>query len=258
MSDTTPQKELQSPAERELARRSRRAFLTLGVGAIAGIAGWRWLWGGGGEDSDELPPRVKRILDFNGRSSSRLLYKTDHLAQGFPVSEAKMPKVNGEEGIADEANLDEWRLKITPYGKQSATMDLDLAAVRRLPRVEHVTELKCIEGWSTVVHWAGVRFSDFTRAFVPSGEKAQYVGMQTPDGEYYVGVDMPSALHEQTLLCYEMNGAPLPQKHGAPLRLVIPVKYGIKNLKRIGSIVYTDKRPADYWAEQGYDYFAGL
>ena len=55
-----------------------------------------------------------------------------------------------------------------------------------------------------------------------------------------------------------MNGLPLEDRHGAPLRLVMPVKYGIKNIKRIGRIEYTDERPADYWFEQGYDYFSGL
>ena len=82
--------------------------------------------------------------------------------------------------------------------------------------------------------------------------------MATPDGGYYVGLDMESMLHPQTLLCYERNGAPLSQEHGAPLRLVIPVKYGIKNLKRIGKIAFSDARPRDYWAENGYDYDSGF
>ena len=82
--------------------------------------------------------------------------------------------------------------------------------------------------------------------------------MNTPDGVYYVSVDMPSALHPQTLLAWEMNGEPLTEEHGAPLRLVIPVKYGIKNIKRIGRIEYTDTRPKDYWEERGYDWYAGL
>jgi len=55
-----------------------------------------------------------------------------------------------------------------------------------------------------------------------------------------------------------MNGEPLTLPHGAPLRLVVPVKYGIKNIKRIGRIEYTNERPADYWAAVGYDYYAGL
>ncbi len=82
--------------------------------------------------------------------------------------------------------------------------------------------------------------------------------MSTPDEEYYVGLDMKSTMHPQTLLAWELNGEPLNADHGAPLRLVIPVKYGIKNIKRIGTIRLTDKQPADYWAENGYDWFAGL
>jgi DMSO/TMAO reductase YedYZ molybdopterin-dependent catalytic subunit len=68
---------------------------------------------------------------------------------------------------------------------------------------------------------------------------------------------MPSALHPQTLLCYEMNGNPLPLNQGFPLRLIIPVKYGIKHLKRIGTMSFSNEKPADYWAERGYDYYAG-
>ena len=86
----------------------------------------------------------------------------------------------------------------------------------------------------------------------------QYVGMETPDGEYYVGLDLASAMHPQTLLCYELNGQPLPVEHGAPLRLLVPIKYGIKNLKRIGKIDFSLSRPKDYWAEQGYDWYAGF
>ena len=55
--------------------------------------------------------------------------------------------------------------------------------------------------------------------------------LQTPDKHYYVGIDMPSALQSQTILCYEMNNQPLPINQGYPLRLIIPVKYGIKHLK---------------------------
>ncbi len=122
-----------------------------------------------------------------------------------------------------------------------------------------ITRFCCIEGWSTISHWAGARFSDFTKRYYPPGrELTKYVSMTTPDEDYYVGLDMKSALHPQTLLAYEYNGQPLSPDHGAPLRLVIPVKYGIKNIKRIGAIQYTNKKPDDYWAEVGYDWFAGL
>jgi DMSO/TMAO reductase YedYZ molybdopterin-dependent catalytic subunit len=113
-----------------------------------------------------------------------------------------------------------------------------------------------------VVRWAGGRFSDFTEKFGFSrrregGAAASYVSLATPDEEYFVGLDMASASHPQTLLCYEMNGRPLSLDHGAPLRLVTQLKYGIKQIKRIGTIRFTVDRPADYWAQRGYDWYAG-
>jgi DMSO/TMAO reductase YedYZ molybdopterin-dependent catalytic subunit len=86
----------------------------------------------------------------------------------------------------------------------------------------------------------------------------EYIAFQTPDGQYYVGIEREIALHPQTLLAYELNGQPLTSDHGAPLRLVTPLKYGIKQIKQIGRITYTNSRPRDYWFEQGYDYYAGL
>lgn len=147
---------------------------------------------------------------------------------------------------------------------------LTMADLRKLPHVEMVTEFKCIEGWSEIVHWGGVRLRDFLMAFPPAtrsgarfdaenhpSDMPGYLGLETPDGEYYVGVDRETALHPQTLLAYELNGEPLTPGHGAPLRLVTPLKYGIKQLKQLGRITYTDKRPHDYWFEQGYDYHSG-
>ncbi|MBK5270343.1 MAG: molybdopterin-dependent oxidoreductase, partial [Bacteroidia bacterium] len=86
----------------------------------------------------------------------------------------------------------------------------------------------------------------------------KYVGLNTPDKKYYVGIDIASAMHPQTILCYEMNGQPLPLDQGYPLRLIIPVKYGIKHLKRIGTLFFANSRPPDYWYERGYDYYSGL
>jgi DMSO/TMAO reductase YedYZ molybdopterin-dependent catalytic subunit len=135
---------------------------------------------------------------------------------------------------------------------------LTLDHIRSLPHVEMVTQLKCIEGWSEIVHWGGARLSDFITAYHPdTSSLPKYVGMDTPNGEYYVGLFKEDALHPQTLLCYEMNGQPLSREHGAPLRLVTPIKYGIKHLKQIGRISFTNERPHDYWAENGYDWNAG-
>src|SRR6202034_175262 len=150
------------------------------------------------------------------------------------------------------------------------TLNLTLDQIQALPRIDTVTELKCIEGWSDPVRWTGARLADLVEKFggaTHSGrgldlergasDLFRYAMLSTPDEAYYVGLDIESALHPQTLLCYEMNGQPLTPEHGAPLRLAIPVKYGIKNIKRIGTIRFTDVRPADYWAERGYDWYAG-
>ncbi|MDQ6666312.1 MAG: molybdopterin-dependent oxidoreductase [Acidobacteriota bacterium] len=242
--------------KQEMSARSRRGFLALGAGAVAGMAGWEWL--GNGEDAGELSSRFRRVLEFNGRLTSKALFDENHLAPVFPASAIEKLRPNGDEGLDDNVENADWKLSVIPYGEKTPARTFTMDEIRKLPKTGHTTEFKCIEGWSTVVQWAGVRLADFTAAMAPGSEKARYVGLQTPDKGYYVGVDMPSALHPQTLLCYEMNGQPLEDEHGAPLRLIVPVKYGIKNLKRIGTIAYTDARPSDYWAERGYDYYAGL
>lgn len=138
---------------------------------------------------------------------------------------------------------------------------LTLDDLKQFPRTELVTEFKCIEGWSQIVHWSGIRLRDFLEAFPPAkidGRAPQYVYMETPDGDYYGGYDMAAAMHPQSLLVTEMGGKPLTQHHGAPLRLHMPIKYGYKQLKRIGLIAYMDSRPDDYWTKLGYDWYAGL
>ena len=142
------------------------------------------------------------------------------------------------------------------------TIKLPVALIRLLPKTEYSTDFRCIEGWSEEMHFGGVRFSEFMEHFdvgkKSDGSYYQYVGLETPDGIYYVSIDMESMLHEQTLLAYEMNQRSLRLENGSPLRLVIPIKYGIKSLKRVGRIFFSDERPPDYWAERGYDWYSGL
>ncbi len=139
---------------------------------------------------------------------------------------------------------------------------LTLADIEELPRHELVTEFKCVEGWSEIAHWGGVRMADFIDAYPPArkpdGSLPRYVYMETPGGDYYVGYDMEACRHPQTLLVTEMAEKPLTQLHGAPLRLHAPIKYGYKQIKRIGLIAYTDVKPDDYWTRLGYDWYAGL
>jgi hypothetical protein len=139
---------------------------------------------------------------------------------------------------------------------------LTLEDVLKFPRHELVTEFKCIEGWSQIIHWAGIRMADFLEAYPPArnpdGSEPRYVYMETPNGDYYVGYDLHVCRHPQTLLVSEMGGQPLNREHGAPLRLHAPTKYGYKQIKRIGVIAYSNLKPDDYWTKLGYDWYAGL
>lgn len=255
------------PPEREMARLSRRGLLWSAVSVASVFALDRWLVSRSPDNG--IPWPFRRVLEINERLS-RDLFSSARLAPTFPRSLAREPRPNGEEGLGDDFDPRAWKLRVEGLWGRDEPLELSLAEIQRLPRVEMVTELKCVEGWSEVVHWAGVRLADFAARYPPltrsgeppevrrrPGDLAEYVALETPDGGYYVGLDLESALHPQTLLCYEMNGAPLTPEHGAPLRLVIPVKYGIKNLKRIGTLRFTNERPADYWAERGYDWYAG-
>lgn len=139
---------------------------------------------------------------------------------------------------------------------------LTMADLQKLPRIEMVTQFKCIEGWSQIVEWAGACYSDFLKAYPPArnpdGSLPRYVAMETSEGDFYSGYDLESLMHPQTLLCYEMGGQPLTPGHGAPLRLAMPLKYGYKQIKQIARITYTNQRPEDYWGNLGYDWYGGL
>ncbi len=241
--------------KRELKRRTRRDFLIAGVASAAGIGAYEWIRSA--KTENEVPWPQRRVLDFNGKLAQGYVSDT-HLMPAYPRAQVSFLKPNGNIGIERPADSGRYRVQVKT-GRNNPPLELSLADFAALPKLEMVTRFCCIEGWSSIAYWGGVRFSEFTKRYFPPGDQLpDYVSMATPDGDYYVGLDTKSAMHPQTLLAYEQNGRPLEDRHGAPLRLVIPVKYGIKSIKRIGSIHYTDTRPGDYWAEEGYDWFAGL
>jgi hypothetical protein len=259
---------LTGAAERAMRHLTRRSFVTGAAAALAGFGAWGWLTTAGAEDG--LPWPLRRALRFNQRLGEGL-FSGGRLAPTFPDGSVQGPaRTNGliglDGGIAPAAR----RLRIRHAGR-GAEQAIGLQEVQGLPRVELVTEFKCVEGWSEVMHFGGVRFRDFVtrfglatrsgRAPDPEGDPHdlyRFVYLATPNEDYYVGLDMASALHPQTLLCDSMNWRPLTREHGAPLRLYLAVKYGYKSLKRIGLIRFQDERPGDYWAERGYDWYAGL
>lgn len=248
-------KEEQLISEKKLRYKTIVAFIIFFVMIIAAIVGWNKLRKQ--PTTANAPKTIRSVLDYNGDFFSNFI-SNNHLAKTYPVSAAvKSVRVNGDVGMGNDFDPATWKLQV--IRNAGDTLFLTMDDIKALPKTDIVFDFKCIEGWSQVTHWAGVRFSDFAKAYHLNAQtQLKYVGMQTPDKQYYVGIDMPSMMHPQTLLCYEMNGQPLPMDQGYPLRLIIPVKYGIKSIKRIGEIFFSNERPPDYWYERGYDYFSGL
>ena len=300
--DFTPSGVMESSSAKEMRRISRRSFAWAGLAVFSTYGIIHWLFTRRADGG--VPWPLRRTLDLNENVWTDF-FSTKRNAPTYDNSKITAERENGDEGLDEDFDPTTWKLTLSgrysPPSKlnevpfistasgdtsdssdqsdssdssdQSDESDLNLSLkdIQALPHVEQVTELFCIEGWSIVQKWKGVRFRDFIAKYPPPTQDGSepdvlnhpenlvpYVGIETPDGGYYVGLDMASVLHPQTLLCWEMNGAPLTLEHGAPLRLVIPVKYGVKNIKRIGTITYSADKPKDYWAEQGYDWYAGL
>ena len=234
-------------------KKSILAFSVFIIFIIAAVFAWKKI--NLAPDVAGTPKPLRAVLDRNEKVFSSF-FNDQRLAKTYPVSQAvKKVRVNGMLGL--KSNLDSaWRLHVVLHPGDTISLTLD--DIKKLPKTELVYDFKCIEGWSQITHWSGVKFSDFLKKYDPDASNEKYAGLVTPDKDYYVGIDMASMMHPQTLLCYEMNGKPLPLNQGYPLRLIIPVKYGIKHLKRIGTLYFSNERPPDYWYERGYDYYSGL
>ncbi len=239
-----------------LKRRNRISFGIFILAFALGIAGWVWLRNQP-KDAMGTKKTLRTVLNKNEDIFEEIL-SDEHLAKTYPKEmAAKKARVNGNVGMGDDFNPDTWKLKVVKANGD--TLRTSLEEIKKLPKIEYTFNFKCIEGWSQITNWGGVKFSDFVEAYGLEEEaKLAHTALLTPDGKYYVGIDQPSMMHPQTILCYELNGEPIPMNQGYPLRLMIPVKYGVKSLKRIGTIYFSDERPPDYWAEKGYDYYIGL
>ncbi|MDB5032106.1 molybdopterin-dependent oxidoreductase [Mucilaginibacter sp.] len=251
-----------STIDQKISRRNFISFGVFGTAALGGVLAWKWLYNSPIETitiTGGAHKPLRRALNKT-ELAFRKVFSNNNLVKTYPKSmAAKKVRVNSDIGIEAEKKLDitAWKLQVIKQNGEMLQVSLD--DLKALPKTEIIFDFKCVEGWDQIQYWGGVKFSDFiTHYNLDDQAKLEYVGMETPDKGYYVGIDMPSAMHPQTILAYEVNANPLPLEHGAPLRLIIPVKYGIKNLKRIGTITFSNTRPPDYWAERGYDYYSGL
>jgi len=259
-----PQKDIKPKKELTIDQKiNRRNFISFGTFAVLGtvaFGGWRELYQSPIEKIGITGGAHKPLRRALNKSELffRNFFSNNHLVKTYPKSmAAKVVRKNTSIGADSRLDAANWRLQVKKLSGEVLNITID--EIKTLPKTELIFDFKCVEGWDQIQHWGGVKFADFVDHFGLQPEtKLDYVGMETPDKGYYVGLDMDSAMHPQTILAYEMNDMPIPVPHGAPLRLIIPVKYGIKNLKRIGTISFSNRRPHDYWAELGYDYYSGL
>lgn len=202
-------------------------------------------------------PLLKAGLGFSDWASARL-FRSGHLAATFPDSELtpfnRFP-INDYDVDDPQVDFDAWTLTVTGAVQQPG--DYKLARIQALPKFTQNTRHVCVEGWDVVGRFGGARLSDFLK-LIGADMTARFVTVECAD-DYYESLDMATALHPQTLLCYEMYDAPLTREHGAPVRLTIPTKIGYKQAKYLTDLKVThvlDK--VGYWEDQGYSEFYGL
>jgi len=276
-----PQPELQtvSVPRNALKAQSRRDFLIYGVGV--GLAAFGFLWllpdevrGRLGLKPVAAASRKARLLDktlsFDDDVAAALYSPTRHVPT-YDLSQAARDLPNNYEGMtpADDY-LADWELPVV--GLASGKVErLTLQNIQSLIQQNHgrhdqVTRLVCVEGWSVIAGWGGLRFADFLKAYppMPGAKWARLDSSVNLDGDgnsdpYYVSVDLPTARHPQALLATHQSDEnqqmiPLTVEHGAPLRLIVPMKLGLKNIKAITKITYTAEEPKDYWSDEGRGY----
>lgn len=233
--------------EAQLAGLSRRELLkltpvlALGAFAIPGV-------------QDVL---LKKGLGFSDWMSARL-FRRGHLAATFSDSELtpfeKFP-INDYDVDDPGVIFENWTLTVSGLVQKPGDYKLD--QIQALPRTRQNTRHVCVEGWDVIGRFGGARLSDFLR-MIGADTSAKFITVTCAD-DYYESLDMATALHPQTLLCYEMYDRPLTREHGAPLRLNVPTKIGYKQAKYLTDLKVTNVlEKVGYWEDQGYSEFSGL
>ena len=229
----------------------RRQFLR---GALT-LGGLSMLTGCVLDDSDSINTALGKISRLNDDAQG-WLFDAKRLAPTYPESMITRPfPFNAFYGESEVRVVKEDGFKLEVAGMVTEKKSWQLADLRALPQTDQVTRHICVEGWSAIGKWGGVTFSDFLRR-IGADTTAKYVGFKCAD-DYFTSIDMPTALHPQTLLALTYDGQVLPPKYGFPMKLRMPTKLGYKNPKHIQAIFVTNTYPGGYWEDQGYNWFGG-
>lgn len=248
---------------------TRRRLITTGLAAAAGASGLT-VAARLADRYGLIPPDHGGIYGAGETltyAAQRLLMSRQSLAREFPPNEiSKAVPVNGNPPDDDEyrrlrdGGFAEWRLAIV--GLVTRPLSLSLADLHRLPSRTQITHQACEEGWSFIAEWTGVPLSHVL-GLAGVSTRARYVAFFSFD-EVWDSVDMSDAWHPQTLLAYRMNGQPLPDGHGAPLRLRVTRQLGYKSVKYLTRVAVVDSLRhvrnglGSISPEVGYSWYAGI
>jgi DMSO/TMAO reductase YedYZ molybdopterin-dependent catalytic subunit len=200
---------------------------------------------------------LKTGLGFSDWASARL-FRSGHLAPTFADSElTPIEKFFINDYDVDDPQVDLYNWNLTVGGAVQKQGNYTLAQIQSIPKITQNTRHVCVEGWDVIGNFGGARLSDFLK-MIGADTTARFLTVDCAD-DYYESLDMATAMHPQTLLCYEMYGRPLTREHGAPLRLNIPTKVGYKQAKYLTDLKVTNVlQKLGYWEDQGYSEFYGL
>ncbi len=252
MSITDPRRPGLDEVRTELVDLERRLLIRggLSLGALSLLTGCNLVEG------NAVDRALMAVSRWNDRVQAWLFdpnrlaptYKAADITDPFPFNgfyrASRAPVVDG----------DAYRLEVS--GLVADRAPWSIGALRALPQESQITRLICIEGWSAVGQWSGVRLGAFLER-IGADRRARYVGFRCADG-YHSSIDMATALHPQTILALDFGGGALPTQYGYPLRLRAPTKLGFKNPKHITALFVTNDNPGGYWEDMGYNWFSGL
>ena len=236
---------------RGIARLERRLFMRRGLslGALALLSGCDVT------NADSVQKVLWAMSRWNDRVQD-LLFDPARLAPEFPESRITKPfPFNAYYAREKAPVVDPGRYRLEVSGLVRERKAWTLPELYALPQVSQVTRHICVEGWSAIGKWSGVRFSDFLR-LIGADTTARYVGFRCAD-DYHTSIDMPTALHPQTVLALRFGDALLPREYGFPMKLRMPTKLGFKNPKHIAALYVTNAYPGGYWEDQGYNWYSG-
>jgi DMSO/TMAO reductase YedYZ molybdopterin-dependent catalytic subunit len=256
-----------------LRYRTRRDLLLFGAGAVGVAAGAGFLL-----PQDTLSRLgVRRDMSSAGKEwllnkalridddVAEALYSRNRMVPTYTKSQITPIKNNYNGATPDPGYISGWSLFLNGLAS-GVNVSLDVRTLMNRFRMhEQITRLVCVEGWSAVAWWAGLKFDDLLHAYPPISQAkwARVTSSVNLDASgnpdpYFASIDLATARHPQTLLATHLNGQPLTVEHGAPVRLLAPVKLGLKNVKAVTRITYSAEEPGDYWAQYGYSSYDGI